>query len=110
MYIRDRKNEKRQEKDGVSMRKAKERRHIWSAAGELRRGSWMHGVLVREEVEEGRYMCCQIVREWGSARSKTSRTSFLLIDCQFVTHDFTLSLCTSAEYSIVHLYSLLDVV
>jgi hypothetical protein len=55
MYIRDRKNEKRQEKDGVSMRKAKERRHIWSAAGELRRDSWMDGVLVREEVEEGRY-------------------------------------------------------
>jgi hypothetical protein len=44
MYIRDRKNEKRQEKDGVWMRKAKERRHIWSAAGELRRGSaWSVG-------------------------------------------------------------------
>jgi hypothetical protein len=42
MYIRDRKNEKREGKDGVWMRKAKakERRHIWSAAGELRRGSW----------------------------------------------------------------------
>jgi hypothetical protein len=37
-------------------RKAKERRHIWSAAGELRRGSLMHGVLVREEAEEGRYV------------------------------------------------------
>ena len=37
------------------MRKAKERRHTWSAAGELRRGR-MHGVLVREEAEEGRYV------------------------------------------------------
>jgi hypothetical protein len=114
MYIRDRKNEKREGKDGVWMRKAKakERRHIWSAAGELRRGSWMHGVLVREQVEEGRYVLPKSEGVGFSSHVSGPRhlsTSFLLIDCQFFIHDFILSLCTSAEYSIVHLYSLLDV-